>query len=708
MSDLVASAETLKPLFWPRSCAVLGASDNPAKIGGIPVRFFRELGYEGAFYPVNPARDTVQGLPSVPSVADIDGPLDMAIMAVPEALALETAEACAAKGVKALVVLTSGFAETGEAGAESQSRLRQIGRDAGMRIVGPNCLGYFNPKNAVYGTFTTSILHGMPKQGNVGMVSQSGAFGSHCFVLGRERGLGFSYWVTTGNEVDVDVAECIAFMAMDDETEVIAAYIEGCKDGARLEEALRLAYEARKPVIIQKVGRSETGTQAAASHTASLTGSDQVYDAIFERYNAFRCLTVDQLIDVTYAASAGVYPKGNKVALGTISGGAGVMMADAAEDYGLDVAPMKEESQRKLKEMLPFSAVRNPIDFTAQVYNDLSLITKNFEVILGEGEYDAVVGFFTALGYYEALSDSILDRLRPIRDAYPDTLIVMSILGSPETIRKFEKAGFPCIAEPCRALEVIAALATIARGYEDGLPKPAKGDGMPRLESKTYNEAEAKAVLAEAGIAAPAEILAADPDAAAAAAEKIGFPVVLKIVSPEILHKTEIGGVVLNIETTDAVRTHYTDILERARAAHPDAKIDGILVCEMAGEGTEMILGVQHDPVFGPVVMAGLGGVFTEVLNDVAFRRAPFDKATALAMLESLKGAALLHGARGGKPADTDALAEVIAGLSVFAEANAGVIESIDINPLLVRPEGGGTAALDAVIATRSPDTPAE
>ncbi|MED5359517.1 MAG: CoA-binding protein, partial [Pseudomonadota bacterium] len=233
MSDLLKSAESLNAMFWPRACAVLGASDNPSKIGGIPVRFFKEYGYEGDFYPINPTRDTVQGLPAVRTIEDVDGPVDMAIMAVPEALAIETAEACARKGVKALVTLTSGFAEAGEQGAANQERLKAIAKDAGMRIVGPNCLGYFNPKNHIYATFSTSFTHGMPKVGNVGMVSQSGAFGSHCFVLGREKGIGFSYWVTTGNEVDVDVAECIAFMSQDPGTDVICAYIEGCKDGAR-------------------------------------------------------------------------------------------------------------------------------------------------------------------------------------------------------------------------------------------------------------------------------------------------------------------------------------------------------------------------------------------------------------------------------------------------------------------------------------------
>jgi acyl-CoA synthetase (NDP forming) len=701
MSDLLKSAETLNAMFWPRACAVLGASDNPSKIGGIPVRFFKEYGYEGDFYPINPTRDTVQGLPAFPSIEDVDGPVDMAIMAVPEHLALETAEACARKGVKALVTLTSGFAEAGEQGIANQARLKQIGKDAGMRIVGPNCLGYFNPKNHIYATFSTSFTHGMPKVGNVGMVSQSGAFGSHCFVLGREKGIGFSYWVTTGNEVDVDVAECIAFMSQDPGTDVICAYIEGCKDGARLEEALRLAYEARKPLLIQKVGRSDVGTQAAASHTASLTGADQVYDAVFERYNAYRCLTVDELIDITHAASNGVLPKGRNVAVGSISGGAAVMMADAASDAGLEMEPLPDAAQAKLKELIPFAGTRNPVDFTAMVYNDLSLITKNFDVILGEGNYDAVVGFFAFLAYSEQLSESIIEALKPIREKYPDALILMSVTGPKHVLDKFEEAGFPCIAEPYRALEVVAALAKIEEGFQKGLPSIEGMPEAPTLKPGKYNEMEAKAILAEAGVPSAQEKLTNSADDAASAASEIGYPVVMKIVSPDILHKTEIGGVALGLADDRAVKSAYNEIMERAKAAYPNAKVDGIMVGRMVTNGTEMILGVQSDAVFGPVVMAGLGGIFTEVLKDVTFMRAPFGKREAMEMINRLKGSAILKGARGTQKADIEAVAEAIARVSVFADKNADVLDSIDVNPLLVLPEGEGAVALDGLIVTK-------
>lgn len=704
MKDILASAKTLRPMLEPRAVAVLGASDDPVKIGGAPLRYLRKLGYPGGVYAVNPTRETVQGMPAYKSLDDIDGPVDMAIMAVPARIAIATAEAAAAKGVKALCTFTSGFSEVGEEGRRMQQRLGDIARESGMRILGPNCLGYFNTRNKLYATFTTSITHGEPKLGNVGLVSQSGAFGSHCFVLGRERGLGFSSCLTTGNEVDITVAECLAYLAMDDETEVLACYMEGCKDGAQFMAALELAQERGKPVVIQKVGRSEVGSEAAASHTASLTGADQVYDAVFERYNAFRADTTAELIDIAYMLSGvrrfGDLPTGKKIAIATISGGAGVMMADAGEEAGLDVAPMPEQTQAYLKELVPFAGTRNPIDFTAQVYNDFSVVTKNFDVILREGGYDAVIGFFSSLLYSEALSQKILDALMPVREAFPDRVIALSVIGPEENRKKFEDAGFLLLDDPSDAMHTISATLKIGSGLARG-PKPMPATtGAPKIEARAYNEIEAKTLLREAGIHAPPERLATSADEAVSAAWEIGFPVVMKIVSPDIVHKSEAGGVKLNVADEDAVRVAYGDIISSCTAASPGATIDGVLVGKMVSGGVEAILGVQRDPVFGPVVMFGLGGIFTEVMKDVTFRLAPFDEADAMEMIRSIKGFPLLDGARGRAKCDQAALAAALSKLSLLAAANRDVLASIDVNPLLVLPDGHGVAALDGVILT--------
>ena len=704
MSDLLASAKTLKALLEPRSVAVLGASDDPSKIGGMPLRYLRDYGYPGKVYAVNPTRDTVQGMQAYKTVTDIPGPVDMAIMAVPARIAIETAEAAAAKGVKALCTFTAGFSEAGEDGRRMQQRLGDIARESGMRILGPNCLGHFNTRNKLYATFTTSITHGEPKVGNVALISQSGAFGSHCFVLGRERGLGFSGCVTTGNEVDITVAECLAYFAMDDETEVLACYMEGCKNGEQFMAALDLAHQRGKPVVIQKVGRSAVGSEAAASHTASLTGADKVYDAVFARYNAFRADTTSELIDIAYMLSGmrrfGKLPSGNKVAIATVSGGAGVMMADAAEEAGLDVAPLPEKTQADLKKLVPFAGTRNPVDFTAQVYNDFNLVTKNFDAIYREGGYDAVIGFFTALLYSESMSKKVLDSLLPVRKAFPDRVFALSMIGPLENRRKFEAEGFLMLEDPSIAMKTIAATLKIGRGMARGLPKAPATTGAPQIKRGSYNEIDAKKLLAEAGVPAAPERLATTADGAVAAAGEIGFPVVMKIVSPDIVHKSEAGGVKLNLSSADAVRRAYDEILSSCATAHPKAKIDGVLVGKMVSGGVEAILGVQRDPVFGPVVMFGLGGIFTEIMKDVTFRLAPFDETEAMEMIRSIKGFPLLDGARGRKKCDQAALAKALSKLSILAAANRDTLASIDINPVVVLPEGDGVAALDAVILT--------
>lgn len=704
MSDILASAKTLKALLEPRAVAVLGASDDPSKIGGMPLKYLRDYGYPGEVHAVNAARDTVQGKPAFKSVLDIPGPVDMAIMAVPARFAIETAEAAAEKGVKALCTFTAGFSEAGEEGQRMQERLGEIARESGMRILGPNCLGHFNTRNKLYATFSTAITHGEPQVGNVALISQSGAFGSHCFVLGRERGLGFSGCVTTGNEVDISVAECLAYFAMDDNTDVLACYMEGCKDGEMFKAALEIAQERGKPVVIQKVGRSVVGSEAAASHTASLTGADKVYDAVFERYNAYRADTTSELIDVAYMLSGmrkvGKLPTGKKIAIATVSGGAGVMMADAAEEAGLDVAPLPEKTQAYLKELVPFAGTRNPVDFTAQVYNDFNVVTKNFDAIYREGGYDAVIGFFTALLYSETMSKKVLDSLLPVRKAFPDRVFALSMIGPLETRRKFEKEGFLMLEDPSFAMKIIAATLKIGSGLARGPVKPPSTDGAPKIERRNYNEIEGKKLLVEAGVPAAPEKLTSSADDAAVAAAQIGYPVVMKIVSADIVHKSDVGGVKLNLGDADAVRKAYDDILSSCTTAHPKAKIDGVLVGKMVSGGVEAILGVQRDPVFGPVVMFGLGGIFTEIMKDVTFRLAPFSEADAMEMIRSIKGFPLLDGARGRKKADQAALAKALSKLSIFAAANKDVLASIDINPVMVLPEGDGVAALDAVILT--------
>ncbi len=697
--------DSLTALLHPRSIAIIGASDDPARIGGRPLAYTRDAGFAGPIFPVNPRRATTQGLPAFPTIADVPEPVDTAIIAVPAPAVVETAEACAAAGVKAVVIFSAGFAETGDDGRRRQDALTAIAGAAGMRIVGPNCLGVYNSANGFYATFTTTLEAAHPVPGGVGLVSQSGAYGSHLSLLATRRRIGIRFFVTTGNECDVDVAETIGWFARHPDISVIVAYIEGVSDRDRLLASLALAREHRKPVVLQKVGRTEIGADAVRSHTATLAGSDAVYDGVFRQFGVHRARDAEEMLDIAYAATFGAFPASRRVALMSISGGVGVQMADEAVACGLEVTPMSDRAQTRLKAQLPYASPRNPVDITAQAFNDLDLIRSNLDVILEEDAYDAIVAFFTFVAAAEAMVGPIREILHDARRRHPDHLLVLSIVGPPDIVQHYEAAGCPVFEDPSRAVRAVAALARLAESF-DRPPAAAPPPVSPvePLPPAPVGEAEARQILAAAGLPMVASRLCGTASQATEAAAALGFPVALKIASPDIAHKSDIGGVALDLDTPDAVTEAFTTVTDRARAACPHARLDGVLVSPMVRDGVEMILGVQNDPTFGPVVMCGLGGVFVEILADVSFRPAPFDAAEAHRMLRELQGYPLLAGARGRPPGDVDALADALAALSRFAAAHGGHLDSAELNPVLVRPAGQGVVALDALIVPRTAD----
>ncbi len=698
-----ARAPDLRPLLDPGAIAILGASDDPTRIGGRPLRYMLEAGFARPIYPVNPNRDKVQGLKAYRTIADVPGPVDCALVALPAEIVVEAVEACAAYGVKSAVIFSSGFTETGAEGAARQARLAEIARRTGIRIVGPNCLGIFNAAIGFYATFSSSLDAGRPPSGHIAIVSQSGAYGSHVFALARAKRLGVRYWITTGNECDVEIAEGIAWAALAEDVDVIVAYAEGVRDGAGLRHSLDLARAAGKPVIFMKVGRSEIGAAAAASHTAALAGSDAIYDAVFRQHGAYRADSTEAMLDAAYACTAGVFPKGRRIGLVTISGGVGVQMADAASDLGLDVAAMPEAAQARLKEMLPYAAPRNPVDITAQAFNDLTLVSRNLELMLEEGGYDVIVAFFTMVAASPYIVDDLLAALGDLRRRYPERLIVLSLVAPPEIVQRYEDAGFLVFEDPGRAIKAVAALAGFGRSFARGPadPPPAVAANATDIPHERLSEHESKAVLAAAGLPVVEERLVSSAEAAAEAAREIGPPVAMKLNSRDIGHKTEIGGVLLNVASPEAAREGYETLLARVAEAAPGALVEGVLVAPMVRDGVETILGVQHDPVFGPAVMFGLGGIFAEALGDVVFRIAPFGEDEAGQMIREIAGYRVLEGLRGRPRADQEALAKALAALSGFAAAAAERIESVDLNPFLVRPEGEGAVAVDALIVPR-------
>jgi acyl-CoA synthetase (NDP forming) len=692
---------SLDSLFRPRSVAILGASDDATRISGRPVRYLIEGGFKGDIYPVNPNRETVQGLKAYRSLADCPGVPDVAIVALPLGLTEAAIRDCVARGVKGAVIFSAGYAESGDDGLAVQDRITAIAREGGLRLLGPNCLGIFNPRIGFYGTFTQSLDREMPRPGELGIVSQSGAYGSHIAYLARRRGIGIGYWITTGNEADIDVSEAIEWMAGRDDVKVIMAYVEGVRNGPRFRAALELARRNRKPVVMMKVGRSETGAKAASSHTASLAGSDAIYDALFRQTGVYRATTTEEQIDVAYACMRGILPKSNRLGVVTLSGGAGVLICDAAERHGLDVAPMPEAAQAKLQALLPFATVVNPVDTTAQALNDMSLLARNMEVILEDGGYDALIGFFTTVPNTRTLSGPLKKAIADGCARFGDRLIVMSMIGDPEVVADYEASGFLAFEDPERAVIAIAALVGFARAF-DAAPAPvgpvARAEPLP---ARPLAEHEAKAILAGAGIPFLPERLAASAREAGDAAAALGFPVVLKIVSAAIEHKTEIGGVLLGVADRQAAEAGFDELMRRARLHRPDAAVDGVLVAPMARGGVEVIAGITRDPVFGPAVMFGLGGVHVEVLRDVAFRLAPFGRDEAMRMIGGIRGRALLDGVRGQPASDVDALAGLLVALSAFAAAHPDDLETIDLNPVLVRPAGEGVVALDALLVPR-------
>ncbi|KGD90483.1 6-carboxyhexanoate--CoA ligase [Achromobacter sp. RTa] len=692
---------SLSRLFDPQGIAIVGASATPGKIGAMPVTLLRQHGYEGRIVPVNPRAEAIQGLAAVPSLDALDGNIDLAILAVPAAHAAQALERARPGQVGAAVVFTSGFSETGAAGAAQQERLCAIARERGIRLLGPNCLGFMNVRRKVYATFSPAPANGIVPPGGIGMVSQSGAFGAYAYSMARDRGLGLSHWISTGNEADIDVADCIEWLAHDADTRVIMAYMEGCRDGAKLRRALAAARAAGKPVVVTKIGRTQAGAQAAASHTAALAGDDAVYDALFRQYGALRARSIEDFFNLGYALDTWKRPPaGRRLGIFTISGGVGALMADEAQDAGLALPEPAASAQERLLERVPFASGRNPVDVTGQAVSEPGLLLTTADDMLADGRYDALAVFLAAAGSSETLWPTFEAFAREMQARHPGVPLAISALFPPARRRELERLGCLVFPDPSAAIRTIGAVASLADRADmdaSAIAPSASPDGAPPLLD-AYNEVQAMELLRHAGLPATPCTLAADAGAAVRAATALGCPVALKVVSPDIVHKSDVGGVKLNVAGEDPLRRAHADIMDAVRRRCPQARIDGVLVAPMAPKGVECIAGVHCDPVFGPVVMFGLGGVFVEVLKDVSFRLAPFGRDEALAMIREIKGYALLQGARGAPPCDIGALADALAALSRFADARRADFSSVEINPLLALPEGQGALALDAVV----------
>lgn len=689
----VCRPASLSVLFDAASVAVVGASNDPSKVGGSVLANLRAGGFAGRIVAVNRARDRVQGMPAVAAITTA-GPVDVAVIAVPADAVLPSLRECAATGVRAAVVLSAGFRESGEAGVARETALRSWLAAAPLRLIGPNCLGWIRPSRRLNLTFA----QGMPQPGAVGFVSQSGALCTAVLDWSRDHALGFSLFASLGNEADVNEAEVIEALARDEETRVIIAYVEGVADGGAFRTALAAA-AAAKPTAVLKAGRSVAGARAVSSHTGALAGSDRAFDAAVRQAGAVRAETVEELFDIARLAVAGRLPRSRRVVFVTNGGGLGILAADAAAVAALEVASLDRDATARLRAVTPpQAAVGNPVD------------------LLGDAPPSRYSAALEALGA-DAASTVVMLAPQAITDAAGVARAVISatrgwsapvvgvFAGGPRVrpgVHALEDAGIPCFDFPDRAMRAVAALATLqerratsARASAPPIDVDAARAAIAALPiDRALGLVDLAPVLGVIGIATVPALRVPDAEAATAAARTLGFPVALKIDSPDLSHKSDVGGVVLGLRHEAAIRAAAAAMLARIAEERPEARVEGFVVQAMADPAArELLLGAVRDPQFGPLVVVGLGGIYVEVLRDTATCVAPIGAREAHAMLSQLRAAPILAGGRGRPAVDDRALAEAIARFSRLLSVDTTLAE-LEINPLLASPRG--VCALDA------------
>jgi acetyltransferase len=667
------------------------------------LKYFLEKGYKGRLYPVNPNQQEIAGLRCYPDVQSIPEPVDLAIVAVPAALVIESMRQLAAKHVPAAVIFSSGFAEMGEEGAAAQRELVAIARAGGVRFCGPNTVGILNAFDGVTASFS-EYLEGNVPAGPIGFVSQSGAFGTAIAVLARERRLGLGYYVCTGNEADVDVADAFSFIVEDPRIRVIAGYIEGVRDGRKLLAVADRAMALGKPMILTKVGRSDAGARAAASHTGALAGADAVLDGVLRQKGVIRAEDEEQMIDLVEMFTHCRLPKGSNLGVVSQSGGAGVLACDRAEAHGLRVPLLSAATQANLKYVLPvYASAANPVDLTGLSLAEPELIRSTMKQVLADPAVDIALLWVRLMDNYV---DLMVDMITDI-SASTDKTFVVSWLAPPQAALNALRERGICVARgAAQGINALAGLVRYAqartRWLNDAAAReeaamPLPGPGL-LSEGGAMASVPAASVLTHAGVDLVPFELAADIEAAAAAAHRIGYPVALKIESRDIAHKTEAGGVLLNVLDEKALRAGFEQIVSSARHRHGGARIDGVIVQKMVKHGVEMVLGVQQDRAFGPVVMVGFGGVLVEVMKDVAFAAAPLTASEADAMLSSLKASRVLEGVRGKPPVDRSALCALLVNVSRLAAAAGPRLSELDLNPVMAGADG--SLAVDWLMIT--------
>jgi acetyltransferase len=692
----------LEKFFQPQSVAVIGASRDPDKLGFAVVNNLIESGYSqaGAVYPINPKADEILGLKAYPTVGDVPGSIDLAVIVIPARFVPEAMEQCAARGVPAVVIITAGFKEAGAAGLEQERRIIEIARGGNIRVIGPNCLG-------VIDTFTpmdASFAAGTPPKGPIDFMSQSGALGTAVLDWALAGEMGFSKFVSLGNKADVSEIDLLGSWSNDDNANVILAYIEGVPDGQKFIETARLATR-KKPVIAVKSGVTAAGSRAVSSHTGSLAGSEQAYTAAMKQAGIVRAHTMEEMFDYARAFAYQPLLKGDRIAIITNAGGPGILATDAIERAGLKIARFENETIHKLESYLPDAAsAANPVDVLGDAAGDRYGYA--IDVVSQDPNVDGILVILTP----QAMTDipGTARAIADLSDRRDDIPVFGCFMGSKrvkEGTDILTQRNVPNYPFPERAVAAFRAMTEYRGLKERPLPVFTRLDvdrkaveevfRKVREEGRlTIGDFEARAILTAYGFNIPRSELARDSDEAVRLAGEIGYPIVLKIASPDILHKTDVGGVRVGLRNAQEVRDAFDLMVYRAERYVPGARIWGCLVQEMTPPGLEVLVGMNRDPQFGPLVTFALGGIYVEILKDATFRVAPFSEEEAFEMLGELRARALLDGVRGKPPVDKEKIVDTLLRIGQLVQDFPEIVE-LDINPLMVFEKGQGASAID-------------
>lgn len=703
-------SRNLEKLFYPESVAIIGVSRDVTKMGGSRcLNYLIRAGFRGKLYPINRKYDEILGLKCYKSIEELPEPVDVALIAIPARSAIEAARKFVQKGVKNIVIFASGFAETGvKESLQMQEELKSIALEYGVNICGPNGQGVANFKQHALLTFSTALEDLALRSGGVGLITQSGAIGTYILEMSKAENVGIALWASTGNEVDLEFADYGQFMLNDDDVKVIAGYIEGVRDGGKFTLFLEKAREKQKPVILLKVGRTEEGSKVALSHTASMTGSDEVYDAVFAQHRVLRAETLTDLMDWIKVFSLINNVSGNRLGIVTTSGGIGVLATDFSREFGLQMAELTDTTKRELAAVIGEANARNPVDIGAVMHSP-GIVERTLNSLANDPNVDILVYFS---GAAHGMGPRIAGEIVHVKNMVSKPVVVGWVAPSKETRTFLVENKVPFFEDHVRALKSIGRVAQYFQAVEQNrndvqIAGPWSKDTdsertkealevIEKCDGPVMSERDSKRLLSMYGIPTTKGELAASVEEAIQIAQKIGYPLVAKIESPDISHKTEAKGVMVNIRDDQELERAFLDILRNAKNYNPSAKINGVFVQQMAEPGLEMICGVNHDVTFGKYLLLGRGGIEAELYKDVACRMIPIRRWDVQNMIQELKVGKILNGYRNRDAYDIEALIQLILNLSQMMEEVGSNIKELDLNPVRVYQQG--VQVLDARI----------